>query len=108
MFELLLNLRIFRFLIKLAFLGVLLALLVLILLYIFQNKLIYIPSMGKIVPRRMENNPMGYRSPSERGLQFRDVNIETSDGENLHGWFIYSNGEFSSLRVSISRKKQGT
>lgn len=59
--------------------------------------------MGKIVIRKMENNPLGYRCPTERGLQFKDVNIETSDGENLHGWFIYNNNEFRDFRNSISK-----
>jgi hypothetical protein len=83
---------------KLMIIGVILVLGVLLLLFFFQNKIIYVPSFGQMIPRFMKDNPIGYRSPSEKGLQFRDVNIETSDGENLHGWFVYKNEHRTSFK----------
>lgn len=108
MFDLLLNLRIFNLLMKLMILGLILVLAVVLLLFCFQDKLIYVPSFGKMVPQHMENNPVGYRSPSERGLQFKDVNVDTSDGETLHGWFIYKNEHSPVFKKSSSPKKKMT
>lgn len=104
MFDLLLNLRIFNLLMKLMILGVILVLALVLLLFFFQDKLIYIPSFGKMIPQSMKNNPVGYRSPSECGLQFKDVNVETSDGETLHGWFVYKNEHSPVFKKASSPK----
>jgi hypothetical protein len=69
--------------------GIILLLLILLLLFFFQEKLIYIPSFGKMVPQKMKDNPMGYRSPDERGLFYREVAIRTKDKVLLKGWFIF-------------------
>ena len=106
MFDLLLNLRIFNIIMKLMIIGLILVLAVVLLLFFFQNKLIYVPSFGKMIPQSMEDNPVGYRSPSERGLQFKDINIETSDGENLHGWFIYKNEHRGSFQTKSIPKQE--
>jgi fermentation-respiration switch protein FrsA (DUF1100 family) len=64
-------------------LGLLLAgyLLILLLMYLFQAKIIYHPSQEI------------WSEPSAIGLQFEDVNFETSDGKELHGWFIPIEGD---------------
>ncbi|MDR9366427.1 MAG: alpha/beta fold hydrolase [Balneolaceae bacterium] len=51
-------------------------LLLLIFMYLFQSKLIFLPSSDLLV------------TPSEAALQAEDVWIETSDAERLHGWFF--------------------
>ena len=108
MFDLLLNLKIFNFLVKISFIILILILSVILLLFFFQNKLIYVPSFGQMIPQKMSDNPIGYRSPSERGLQFKDVEIETSDGETLHGWFIYNNNDFKTFRKKKNSASEGS
>ncbi|NBC65353.1 MAG: alpha/beta fold hydrolase [Bacteroidetes bacterium] len=51
-------------------------LLLLIFMYLFQSKLIFLPSSDLVV------------TPSGAGLQAEDVWIDTSDGERLHGWLF--------------------
>lgn len=89
MFDLLLNYRIFRILLNISTFFLIFLFCILLALFIFQSKLLYIPSFGKEIPRLMIDNPIGYRNPSEKGLSYRDVYITTSDKETLHGWFIY-------------------
>ena len=102
MFELLLNFRIFNILCKVVFLAIFFLLLILVLLYFFQDKLLYIPSFGKMVPQFMNDNPFGYRSPDERGLFFRNVTIQTKDKINLRGWFGFKEkADFVSNIMSI-------
>lgn len=45
-------------------------------MYVFQNKLIFLPSSKLIV------------TPGQAGLRAEDVWIKTTDGEQLHGWFF--------------------
>lgn len=45
-------------------------------MYLFQNKLIFLPSSELIV------------TPEKAGLRGEDVWINTKDGEQLHGWFF--------------------
>lgn len=45
-------------------------------MYLFQSKLIFLPSSYLIV------------TPQEAGLHAEDMWIETDDGERLHGWFF--------------------
>lgn len=89
MFELLLNYRIFRILLNISTLILIFFLCALLALFIFQSKLLYIPSFGREIPRYMVDNPLGYRNPSEKGMSYRDVLITTSDKETLHGWFVF-------------------
>lgn len=51
-------------------------LLLLIFMYLFQSKLIFLPSSDLLV------------TPREAALQAEDVWIDTSDGERLHGWYF--------------------
>lgn len=52
-----------------------------------QESMLYVPCVmpGMVTPR---DNPEGYRSPADRGLQFEDVFMTTSDSVRLHAWFI--------------------
>lgn len=45
-------------------------------MYLFQDKLIFLPSSKLLV------------TPGNTGLQADDVRINTDDGEQLHGWFF--------------------
>ncbi|HLR25306.1 MAG TPA: alpha/beta hydrolase [Fodinibius sp.] len=61
-------------------LGLLLAgyLLILLLMYQFQSRMIYHPAKGL------------WTEPSAAGLAFEDVIFDTEDDRQLHGWFIPS------------------
>ena len=48
-------------------------------MYLFQGKLIFLPSSDLIV------------TPQDAGLNAEDVWIETGDGEQLHGWYFPNN-----------------
>lgn len=54
-------------------------LLLLAFMYLFQGKLIFLPSSDLIV------------TPQDAGLNAEDVWIETGDGEQLHGWYFPNN-----------------
>lgn len=47
--------------------------------------MLYVPSQPI---QHAKENPENYRNPAERGLQYKDVEIKTSDGLLLKGWFI--------------------
>ncbi|NBC02534.1 MAG: alpha/beta fold hydrolase [Bacteroidetes bacterium] len=68
-------------------------LLLLIFMYLFQSKLIFLPSSDLVV------------TPSEAGLQAEDVWIETSDGERLHGWHLTN--ELTEYIVVLSHGNAG-
>ena len=53
--------------------------------YVIQDKLLYMPDMPY---KYLEDNPKGYRSPKDRSMNFSPVILETSDKEELHGWYI--------------------
>lgn len=56
-------------------------------LYHYQDHLLYQP---KIHPQFLtpQQNPAGYRDPSESGIPFEDVYIVTPDNIRLHGWLL--------------------
>lgn len=59
--------------------------LILVLLYFYQNKILYIPNAPS---RNPHENPEGFRHPGEGKLEYEDVSIRTRDGIKLHGWFV--------------------
>ncbi|OQR90725.1 serine protease family S09X [Thraustotheca clavata] len=59
----------------------------LMLLYVYQEKLLYHPSMPG-VPKLTTDNPKGYRHPGEYGIDFEDVYIPTKDGITIHAWLL--------------------
>jgi len=73
-----------RFILKNMLMGLAIASLGAVALWVFQDKLIY-PSY---IDRLPENNPEGYRNPGEKSMIYEEVNIKTSDHLNLHGWLI--------------------
>lgn len=60
--------------------GILLAVFVglALVLYIFQNRLVYYPENGREITV----------TPRQAGLPYEDIQISTSDGVNLHGWHV--------------------
>lgn len=52
-----------------------------------QESMLYVPC---VMPgmQRPSDNPEGLRSPADRGLDFEDVFLQTSDGVRIHAWFI--------------------
>jgi fermentation-respiration switch protein FrsA (DUF1100 family) len=83
-------------------------LLLLVFMYLFQGKMIFLPSTNFII------------TPSEAGLQAEDIWIETFDGEQLHGWYfpsdsteylvIFSHGNAGNIsnRIDIAKFLQET
>ncbi|MDX1640372.1 MAG: alpha/beta hydrolase [Balneolaceae bacterium] len=77
-------------------------------MYIFQNKLIFLPSSELIV------------TPEKAGLRAEEVWIDTKDGERLHGWFfpnddseyvvVLSHGNAGNIsgRIDIAKLLSGT
>ena len=73
----------------------------LVLLYHYQNNLMYMPSPPGL-PETPDDNPEGYRMPSEwtvkgslpkvfeniERIPYEDVLIETDDKEKLHAWLL--------------------
>ncbi len=56
------------------------------LLIYHQEHVLYIPVvMGY---RTVDDNPEGYRSPTEWGVEHDDFRVETKDGESIHCWRI--------------------
>ena len=51
---------------------------ILVLVYLFQERLVYFPEMG----REFSATPAAMR------LAFEDVHLHTTDGETLHGWWV--------------------
>lgn len=69
-------------------------------LYIFQDKLLYIPNPPGF-PVTPDDNPPGTKSPSEwtvagkqqkrsddKCIDFEDVIIDTADGQKIHAWLL--------------------
>ena len=51
-----------------------------VLLYVYQERLLYYPQLPG-VPKRSDENPQGCRDPGEEGVEeWRDVWIQTADG----------------------------
>ena len=63
------------------------AALIIVLLYFYQDRLLYHPTMPGI-SKMPTTNPKGYRSPLEHKLPFEDMYIKTEDGVVLHSWLM--------------------
>ncbi|RHY12421.1 hypothetical protein DYB36_002370 [Aphanomyces astaci] len=56
-------------------------------LYVYQEKLLYFPSMPGVSKLTTEN-PEGYRHPNEYGIDYEDVFIPCADGIKIHAWLM--------------------
>ncbi|KAF7456083.1 phospholipase/carboxylesterase [Cryptosporidium felis] len=71
---------------RLLLLAVSLLLLVVILVWAFQEKLLFFPKVsGK---GDLASNVTGFRHPNERRINSEDVTLVTDDGVKLHCWFM--------------------
>ncbi|GLE02655.1 hypothetical protein PINS_up011496 [Pythium insidiosum] len=59
----------------------------LVLLYMYQDKLLYFPTIPG-ASKLTKDNPTGYRNPSEYGIDHEDLMIRTKDGVHLHAWLM--------------------
>ncbi|TMW66688.1 hypothetical protein Poli38472_014000 [Pythium oligandrum] len=59
----------------------------LVLLYIFQEKLLYFPTIPG-TSKFTKDNPKGYRNPGEFSIDYEDLMIRTKDGIHLHAWLM--------------------
>jgi fermentation-respiration switch protein FrsA (DUF1100 family) len=86
----------FRLLKKLATLSGVFILSTWILLYSFQNNMIYIPVIEHTanVP---EANPKGYRNPGERSLKYSNVWLTTEDDVQLQAWLVMHSSQAPTL-----------
>lgn len=55
---------------------------VLVLVYLFQSRLVFYPEIGREVAA----------SPQTYGLAFESVELQTADGETLHAWWVPADG----------------
>ncbi|OMJ93573.1 hypothetical protein SteCoe_3408 [Stentor coeruleus] len=62
--------------------------LIAVVLYFYQDKMIYQPNPVMINLPTPDLNPEGYRNPGERGIPYQDEFIQTSDGFRIHAWFM--------------------
>lgn len=64
-----------------------------VLLYFYQDSMLYAPNQPSPQMKTPEQNPEKFRSPSEYDLPFEDVVVTTPDGLKLYGWFIKQRNE---------------
>ena len=65
--------------------------LVLVLLYKYQNSLLYFPDIPGMPYHKPSENPEGYRNPgdaSSEQVPYENVLVETADGEKVHTWLM--------------------
>jgi abhydrolase domain-containing protein 13 len=62
---------------------------VLVLLYNFQDKMLYIPDIPGMPYHKPSQNPEGHRNPMDAGnVPYENVYVETKDGEKIHTWLM--------------------
>lgn len=75
--------------------GILGSLLILslIVIYFIQNGMVYVPYAPSKAFRYPESNPVSYRNPGERHMEYEDVTVVTIDKLKLKGWFVKQRGD---------------
>lgn len=74
-------------------------------LVINQESILYVPKIANI--SNVRQNPVGMRSPAERGLKFDSLSLTTSDGERIHAWYIPAREEASAPTVLFLHANAG-
>lgn len=69
--------------------------------YFKQEGMLYHPNVPSEKYRYPKNMPPGYRSPSEYGMEYRDVWMMTKDNVKLHAWFVKANSNPRLCRTLI-------
>lgn len=65
--------------------------LVLILIYNYQDKMLYHPMIPGCTSKKTSDNPPGYCNPLEASgdkVEYEDVLVDTPDGEKIHTWLM--------------------
>jgi len=81
-------LSLLEFILKLGCYAAFFLALSLLMVYLMQNRMLYIPDAPNQAFKYPENNPKTYRNPQERNMTYEDVVVTTSDKLKLYGWFI--------------------
>lgn len=50
--------------------------------------MLYIPSAPSPEYKRTNNNPPGYKSPLDKNIPFKDLQLKTSDNLKIHAWIM--------------------
>lgn len=69
-----------RHVLKLAVFGAVVYLAILLLMFVLQSRFVFLPQVAR----------GGTPTPRDAGLDYEDVQLRTSDGETLHGWWVPS------------------
>uniref|UniRef100_K3XBT1 AB hydrolase-1 domain-containing protein n=1 Tax=Globisporangium ultimum (strain ATCC 200006 / CBS 805.95 / DAOM BR144) TaxID=431595 RepID=K3XBT1_GLOUD len=59
----------------------------LLVLYMYQDKLLYFPTIPG-ASKFTRDNPPGYRHPGEFNIDYEDLMIPTADGVRIHAWLM--------------------
>jgi len=63
-----------------------------------QGGLLYVPNFGRPnEPKQTIKNTKGFRSPSEYGMPFEELWIDSSDGVKLHAWLIFCKQQMAAV-----------
>ncbi len=66
-----------------------------VLLYLFQGRMVFLANLpGRALTA----------TPADVGLDYEDVTITTSDGEELHGWLVPSGAKKNGVRVHFPER----
>jgi hypothetical protein len=76
------------FIYNVCYIGLVFLVIIATALYLFQNRLLYMPVMPNVPFVKPDDNPQGFKNPGEHGINYRDVNITTEDDIVLHAWFL--------------------
>lgn len=59
----------------------------LIMMYFNQDNLIFPTAVNGL--KYPEDNPIGYKSPTDLGLRYKEITTKTKDNIKLVGWLVY-------------------
>lgn len=67
--------------------------------------MLYVPDQPN---RYMHQNAPNYKSPTDRGLKHKELQLKSADGTRLHGWLILSpNGGKESRTIVYMHENAG-
>ena len=69
--------------------------LVALLLYLFQNNLVFLPSSNIV------------QSPDSVGLIYDDIFVQSTDGNKIHGWWVEQNEPLNAITILICHGNAG-
>ncbi len=78
---------------------------ILSLLIYHQEHVLYIPVVMGF--KTVADNPEGYRSPAEWGVDHKEFFVETPDKQSIHGWYIQAVGNKAIATVIFCHENAG-